>query len=314
MKLSLSARVAESFSDKTKADMSLEQLAELALTHGYHAVCMRASQLGTHSSDEEVRQAREMLTRHRLPISMVTGDFAIPQNSDDEGPLALRNITPHLDLSAALGADLMRICMKRSEDIQWARRAADEAAERGMRLAHQSHTASLFEEVGRSLEVIAGVDRPNFGLIYEPVNLDACGQDYGRDTIERLAPHMFNVYLQNHIENPQGEGVLNTWCRGPVHFDHIPVWESGGMDFPGIFDGPGGDRLRRLCHGASSFRRLERPHGGGGAERSIPAIAGFLRRPFELKRSPKGNETRRRHYLRRPPTSLRRIAAVAVSG
>ena len=235
MKLSLSARVAESFSDKTKADMTLEQLAELALTHGYHAVCMRASQLGTHSSDEEVRRASELLARHQLPVSMVTGDFAIPQNRDDEGPLALRNITPYLDLSAALGADLMRICMKKSEDIQWARRAADEAAERGMRLAHQSHTASLFEEVERSLEVIAGVDRPNFGLIYEPVNLDACGQDYGRDTIERLAPHMFNVYLQNHVENPQGEGVLNTWCRGPVHFDHIPVWESGGMDFPGIF-------------------------------------------------------------------------------
>jgi len=236
LKLSLSVRVAESFNDKTKADMTLEQLAELAVTFGYHAVCMRASQLGTHSSAEEVQRAGEMLARRGLAVSMVTGDFAIPQNGDVEGPRALRNITPYLDLSAALGADLMRICMKRSEDIQWAQRAADEAAERGIRLAHQSHTSSLFEEVERSLEVIRGVDRPNFGLIYEPVNLDACGQDYGRNTIELLAPHLFNVYLQNHIENPQGEGVLNTWCRGAVHFDHLPVWAPGGMNFPKIFD------------------------------------------------------------------------------
>jgi len=236
VKLSLSVRVAESFNDKTKADMTLEQLAELAVTCGYHAVCMRASQLGTHSSAEEVQRASEMLARRGLAVSMVTGNFAIPQNSDDEGPRALRNIAPYLDLSAALGADLMRICMKRSEDIQWAQRAADEAAERGMRLAHQSHTSSLFEEVERSLEVIRGVDRPNFGLIYEPVNLDACGQNYGRNTIELLEPYLFNVYLQNHIENPQGEGVLNTWCRGAVHFDHLPVWEPGGMNFPEIFD------------------------------------------------------------------------------
>ena len=128
MKLSLSVRVAESFNDKTKADMTLEQLAELAVTCGYHAVCMRASQLGTHSSAEEVQRASEMLARRGLAVSMVTGDFAIPQNSDVEAPRALRNITPYLDLSAALGADLMRICMKRSEDIQWAQRAADEKA------------------------------------------------------------------------------------------------------------------------------------------------------------------------------------------
>ena len=235
MKLSLSVRVAESFGDKTRADMTLEGLGDLALAHGYHALCMRASQLGIHSGAEEVGAARAMLDGHGLGVSMVTGDFPIPQNSDAEGPQALRNITPYLDLAEGLGADLLRICMKTEGDIPHARSACDEAAERGMRLAHQCHTCSLFEEVERSLEVVRQVDRNNFGIIYEPVNLDACGQDYGRETIQRFAPHLFNVYLQNHVENPQGEGVLNTWCRGPVHFDHIPVWEPGGMDFPGVF-------------------------------------------------------------------------------
>lgn len=237
MKLSLSVRVAESFSDKTKADMSLKKLAALAVDHGYHAVCMRASQIGTHSSIEEVRASRAILEQCNLAVSMVTGDFPIPQNSDEQGPQALRNITPYLDLAENLNSDLLRICMKKDEDIVWAQRAADEAAERGLRMAHQCHTKSLFEEVDRSLEILQSVDRPNFGIIYEPVNLDACGQSYGEATLSRFAPYLFNVYLQNHIENSAGEDTLNTWVRGPVNFNHLPIWESGGINFPEIFDG-----------------------------------------------------------------------------
>ena len=70
---------------------------------------------------------------------MLTGDFPIPENSD-QGPDALRNITPYLDLAEQLGAPLLRVCLKTDEDIAWARRAADEAAERDLRLAHQCHT------------------------------------------------------------------------------------------------------------------------------------------------------------------------------
>ena len=175
MKLSLSVRVAESFKDKTKADLNLEQLADLASAHGYHALCMRASQLGIHSPLLEVRRGRQLLQERGLVVSMVTGDFPIPQNSDDEGPQALRNITPYLDLAEELGSNLLRICMKRQEDLEWARRASDEAAERRMRLVHQCHMSSLFEEVEPSIEVLRKVDRVNFGLIYEPANLDACG-------------------------------------------------------------------------------------------------------------------------------------------
>ena len=69
--------------------------------------------------------------------------------------------------------------MKVEADIPWAQRAADEAAERGIRLAHQSHTQSLFETVEGSIDVLKRVGRQNFGIIYEPANLDLCGQDYG---------------------------------------------------------------------------------------------------------------------------------------
>ena len=57
-----------------------------------------------------------------LPVSMVTGDFAVP-NNNDQGPDCLRKITPYLDLAHAFGASLIRVCMKKKEDIPWAQRA-----------------------------------------------------------------------------------------------------------------------------------------------------------------------------------------------
>lgn len=236
MKLSLSARVAESFSNKEEASLNLAELIDLARNHGYRALCMRASQAGIHSPPEQVSRMSRMIREAGLSVSMVTGDFAVPRN-DDLGPSGLRNIALYLDLAETFGADLIRICMKKEEDIPWAQRASDTAAERGIRLAHQSHCSSLFETVEGSLQVLEKVDRPNFGIIYEPANWMIAGEDYGRETIKRLGPHLFNVYVQNHRLNPQGEGVVKTWNRGPVRLDHIGLWESGGIDFDEVFRG-----------------------------------------------------------------------------
>ena len=213
MKLSLSVRVAESLTNKRIPAMSLEDLAEVALSSGYRALCMRASQLGIQTPLDEVREKREWLESRGLAVSMITGDFPIPENTDD-APDALRNITPYLDLAEALDSDLMRIGVKTYDDIAWAQRACDEANERGMRLAHQSHTASLFEQVEESLVVVSKVARENFGIIYEPANLVQCGEPYGASTIRAFAPHIFNVYFQNLRESPDGESLAHTWSQG----------------------------------------------------------------------------------------------------
>ena len=231
MKLALSVRVVEQFHSKREASMPLEDLAELAEAEGYQALCMRASQVGVHTPLKEGEEKRRQLDERGLPVSMVTGDFPIPENTD-AGPAALRHITPYLDLAEALGADLLRLAMKKEEDIEWARRAADEAAERGLRLAHQCHTLSLFEQVEDSLEVLERIGRDNFGIIYEPANLELCGQDYGPQTIRRFKPHLFNVYLQNQQIKSDGQSALSTWSGGEVRFDQIPLWQEGGIDFP----------------------------------------------------------------------------------
>ena len=167
---------------------------------------------------------------------MVTGDFSVPRN-DGHGPDGLRNITPFLDLSALLGSDLIRVCMKKEEDIPWAQRASDEAADREICLAHQSHCASLFETLEGSLTVLEKVNRPNFGIIYEPANWMVAGEDYGREAIRRLEPYLFNVYVQNHRLDPEGTVLMRTWKRGKVPVEHIGLWEEGGVDFEEVFLG-----------------------------------------------------------------------------
>ncbi len=235
MRLSLSTRVAEAPRRKDLALMGLEALIAVAKDAGYRGLSMRASQAGLQSTPDEVRAARAAIDAAGLAVSMVTANFDVPANNERAG-VALREIGRHLDLAQALGCDLVRVGMKALSDIPWARRAADEAAERGMRLAHQLHVCTLFESVETSLRVLREVGRPNFGLTYEPSNLLVCGEDYGEATIRAIAPHLFNVYLQNIAPREGGPNTIETWVNGPIAYDLVDFGDPRGIDFPRVFD------------------------------------------------------------------------------
>lgn len=235
-KLSISCRIAEGFLSKEEASMSFEALADLAVAAGYEAICMRASQIGVQSSPEAVRVARQILNDRGLTVTMITGDFDIVYNNL-RGPNCLRNISPYLDLAEALGAPMIRVCMKQADDVVDAQRAADAAAKRGLKIVHQCHVQSLFETLDEIEQRMLEIDRPNFGIIFEAANLEQCGQNYGPPAIRRLAPWTQNVYLQNQRISPTGAITLRTWCNGPVSIDLCEIHESGGIDFASVFDG-----------------------------------------------------------------------------
>jgi sugar phosphate isomerase/epimerase len=224
VKLSLSVRIAETPA-KDRLTVEFEELAQLAVRHGYHAVCMRPSVVGVNAPERVRQTVRRALERLGLAISMATTDIAVPLNNE-HGPDSLREMEPHLDVAEALGSSLIRVCMKNEQDIPWAQRAADQACERGIRLAHQCHTDSLFETVAGSIDVIKRVGRQNFGIIYEPANLMLCGEEYGPKAIKQLAPYIMNVYVQNHRINPTGKNSLQTRVHGEVRYDLTPLWEA----------------------------------------------------------------------------------------
>lgn len=234
MNLSLSVRIAEA-PCKTKLNVPFQDLVQLAAELGYRAICMRASAAGIGTPRGTLEQMRSDVERAGLRVSMVTADSDVPLNND-HGPDSLQNIGPSLDVAESLGCDLIRVCLKTEADIDRARRAADVAAARNVRLAHQCHTTTLFETVDRSLEVLDQIGRSNFGLIYEPANLMICGQSYGLDTLLKFKPHLMNVYVQNHRLDPAGPADLETWCLGLRRFHHIPIWETGGVNFTEVVE------------------------------------------------------------------------------
>lgn len=235
MKLSLSVRIAET-PEKDRITIGLEEFARLAKSSGYQALCLRASAAGVQTPQPELKLLWRMFTKLGLSVSMATTNLDVPLNND-QGPDMLRNIGPHLYAAETVGADLIRVCLKTEDDIAAAAKAADQARQRGLRLAHQCHTNSLFETVDQILDVLGRIDRPNFGLIYEPANLMLCGQSYGANTLRRLAPYLMNVYVQNHRLADDGPVCLPTRVRGDVRYHDIPLWEPGGVDFDVVFAG-----------------------------------------------------------------------------
>lgn len=235
MKFSLSVRVAEA-PCKTKLNIPFRDLVQLARELGYAAVCMRASAAGVQTPRDELESMRRDVEEAGLVVSMVTADFDVPLNNE-RGPDSLRNIGPSLDVAEALGCDLIRVCLKTDDDIPHAQQAADLAAKRNIRLAHQCHTTTLFEQVEQSLETLEKIGRLNLGLIYEPANLMLCGQPYGEETLRRFRPHLTNVYVQNHVIEPDGPVEFETWCLGVRRLRPIPLWEEGGVRFDDVFRG-----------------------------------------------------------------------------
>jgi sugar phosphate isomerase/epimerase len=75
------------------------------------------------------------------------------------------------------------------------RRAADRAAQAGVRLALENH-GDL--RAGDILDLLARVDRPNVGVCLDNVNLIRVGDDMLIGT-RALAPHVFLVQLKDHL-------------------------------------------------------------------------------------------------------------------
>ena len=270
MLLSLSVRIAEEFHSKEEASMPLGDLARLAKRCGYGALCMRASQVGVHSPPEAVEEAADCLAETGLAVSMVTGDFDTVYNNE-KGPSALTNITPYLDLAKRLGAPRIRVALKQESDIAHARRAADEAAEHGIQLVHQCHTLSLFETVESIERTLSAIDRPNFGLVYEPANLEICGQDYGRATIERLAKWIF----QRLSAKPVAQAGRRIDAADVVRRRRVvrpdPMHAPGGVDFGWVFAG-----LKAVGYdGTVTVHQSAQP--GETPEESASGTADFLR-------------------------------------
>ena len=237
MQLSLSGRIVEAEHIKTGASLGFTAFAEIAARVGFHAVCVRATHLNSSTPLARAREMRSILERNGLVASMVMLDSRVAsQGTAPDAAAPLRNITPTLERADAIGADMIRVAVKNVEDIPWAQRAADEAREHGIRLAHQNHTKTPFETVADCVEMFQRIDRPNFGLIAEPANFMLCGEDYGEESLKPIAASIFNVYVQNLRVSDSGSSSIDT-NRGAVRYERLAIGDPGGVDLAHFCDG-----------------------------------------------------------------------------
>lgn len=228
MKLSLSCRIAESSNRKDIAAMPIDELAPLAAAAGFVGLSMRASAVSVDTAPERVTSIRRQLDALGLSASMVMGNVPLAANNA-EAPDCLRKITPHLDLAERLGSQLVRVMIQHEEDIPYAQKAADEAAERGITLAQQTHWGTLCETVDEAIALVAKMNRESFGITFEPANLLACGSEFGPEAIRRLAPHLVNFYFQNVRIDPAGAHSFKTRARGPVSLSYVALDDDSGI-------------------------------------------------------------------------------------
>ena len=215
--------------------MPIDELAPLAAEAGFAGLSMRASAVSVDTPEPRVHEIRALLDRYGLSASMVMGNVPLAANSPD-APTCLRNITPHLELAERLGAALVRVMIQTAADIPFAQRAADEACERGVVLAQQTHWGTLAETVDETLDLMSRIDRPNFGVTFEPANLLACGDNYGPDAVRRLMPYLVNFYFQNIRLDPTGAHCFMTRTRGPVSLSYLPLDDPSGIEISPLID------------------------------------------------------------------------------
>lgn len=229
MKLSLSVRVGEPPKQKDVTALPFEDLAAKAQALGFDGLSMRASVVSVTSAPERVVEVRRVLDELGLDVSAVCGDVPLAANNA-EATQALRNITPYLDLTEALGSRLVRVMMQEDADIPFAQRSADEADERGLTLMHINHWGTLFETVEESLETLTRIDRGNFGVAFEPGNLLSCRGAHDPEALTRLAPHLVNVFFQNVRNDPDSLIVFHSRRHGPAHLRYMPIDDPSGID------------------------------------------------------------------------------------
>ena len=152
---------------------------------------------------------------------------------------AEQELVPWIDAAARLGHDVLRITAgsptSRGDEpaevlverlVGPVRRAAEHAADRGVRLAMENHGDLRVRDI---LDLFERVDRPDtLGVCLDNVNLIRVGDDMAEST-RALAPHTLLVQLKDHEAGDPtvwgGPVCVELASLGPADVDELAMVE-----------------------------------------------------------------------------------------
>jgi sugar phosphate isomerase/epimerase len=225
MKLSLSGRMFEV--DYQYCELSMEGFATTARDIGYQGVELRKTQVSLDTPAQEVARIARIIKKAGLEVTCVTTRGVSLKDQESFG-----RFKNYVSLAEALGCKLI----KAGGDVPWLQRAADYAAEHGITTAGNTHIQTPFETVSSSMERLRAIGRKNYRLIYDPANLFMAQEDYGAETVEKLADSICYVTVQcpQSVPLKQEEGLFK--YKGFAYKQGLPG-EERTPDFDSVFRG-----------------------------------------------------------------------------
>jgi len=195
--LGLSGRVIEKSPDEYL--MPTPEFIAYAGEIGFKAVELRAGQVNENTGDDQLQAIKKALDNSGVKCHFI--NCRVPQ-TDETKPILRR----HVELAAVLGCDLIQV---RAERIRWLQEMCDFAADFGVRLFSQVHTGGIMETVAGAVCFANNVERNNYGLGYEPLNLMVAREDYGIQSLKAMGRLLFMAKCQSmkHTDDPNAEDV-----------------------------------------------------------------------------------------------------------
>jgi len=231
---------------KILQDYALPEAVDLAADIGYEGLEIFGlpNHLPAEVSDETVTALAKQLAglgMESVTLCTYVGMFA--QKSDDECLQEVEKFQRYLDIAEALDCDMIRVQPggppkpSQAREDHWARAAYYEQVCCDLALSYDigvvmENNFGLSATVDSTLEMIARVDRPNFGINYDPGNLYRMAEYHGPEALARFGDLVWNVQAKDCYKDDQVDDYQRLLGEGEVDYELIVAWLDGA-DYDG---------------------------------------------------------------------------------
>ncbi len=200
--------------------LNLEEFFKLAMMNGFNAVELRDSQILPEAGEQQIEEVLSLAEKYALPVAMLTARTG--KLNDEEG---LRRFEDYLQLAVRLKCSQIKVS---GGDAGLLRRAADAAAECGVKIGVNNHIGTIWETPAGTMRMLETVGHRNFYCHFDPSHWWLNRVEWGMAELEKLLPYISYYILQDYTEDADFPII------GGRHVEMCSVMKSGQVGYPSI--------------------------------------------------------------------------------
>lgn len=179
---------------------------------GYRGVELRSTHINPKTDEETLKTVQEFLEAHNLEVNCMScfcGNYGLLDDVACETAYGV--FEQYLQLAKRFHARMIRVWPAWVESVaadeavyeraaQYLKRSADAAAAIGCRIAMEMHHGTILDTAESSLKLLQLIDKPNVGLILDPVNLYQVPVSDVVTCIHKLGGAIYDVHIKDIIK------------------------------------------------------------------------------------------------------------------